>query len=38
MLIDLPIPKLYAFEGRNPRPADHDAYWERALKELDGQD
>jgi cephalosporin-C deacetylase len=38
MLIDLPIPELYKFPGRNPRPADHDAYWERALGELEALD
>jgi cephalosporin-C deacetylase len=38
MLIDLPIPELYKFPGRNPRPADHDAYWDRALKELEALD
>lgn len=35
-LVDLPLDKLYAYEGRNPRPDDHDAYWARALSELDG--
>ena len=34
MLIDMPAAELFTFKGRNPRPADHDAYWERALKEL----
>ncbi|MDR2747348.1 MAG: acetylxylan esterase [Treponema sp.] len=38
MLIDLPIPELREFPGRNPRPADHDEYWERALGELEAQD
>ena len=32
---DLPIPQLYEYQGRNPRPSDFDAYWDRALKELD---
>ena len=36
MNIDLPIPELYKYQGRNPRPSDYDAYWERALAELEG--
>ncbi|MDR2177346.1 MAG: acetylxylan esterase [Treponema sp.] len=38
MLIDLPVSELLSYRGRNPRPADHDAYWGRALEELDAQD
>lgn len=37
-LIDLPLPRLHEYEGRNPRPADFDQYWDRALAELDGVD
>lgn len=33
-LIDLPLAELETYAGRNPRPTDHDAYWERALAEL----
>jgi len=33
-LIDLPLDQLKAYSGRNPRPADHDAYWARALAEM----
>ncbi len=33
-LVDMPMEKLLAYEGRNPKPKDHDAYWKRALKEL----
>jgi cephalosporin-C deacetylase len=33
-LIDLPLRELEAYTGRNPRPVDHDAYWQRALAEL----
>jgi cephalosporin-C deacetylase len=33
-LIDMPLDQLSRYEGRNPRPADHDAYWERALAEM----
>ena len=32
--VDMPLEKLLAYEGRNPRPADHDAYWKRALDEM----
>jgi len=37
-LIDKPLPELYAYQGRNPRPADFDAYWDEALRELDATD
>ena len=37
-LVDLPLSELYRYQGRNPRPADFDAYWDRALRELDGID
>lgn len=35
---DMPYDQLLAYQGTNPRPADHDAYWARALQELDGVD
>jgi cephalosporin-C deacetylase len=38
MLIDLPVSELTKWQGSNPRPADHDAYWKRALAELDAVD
>jgi cephalosporin-C deacetylase len=34
MLIDLPVSELFKWQGRNPRPADYDEYWERALSEM----
>jgi cephalosporin-C deacetylase len=34
MLIDMPLEKLRTYTGRNPRPADFDAYWDRALVEM----
>jgi cephalosporin-C deacetylase len=37
-LIDLPLAKLYTYEGLNPRPADYNAYWAEALRELDATD
>lgn len=33
-LIDMPLGELTQYTGRNPRPADFDAYWDRALKEM----
>ncbi len=37
-VIDLPLDQLHTFPGRNPCPADHDAYWAAALRELDATD
>jgi cephalosporin-C deacetylase len=37
-LIDLPLHELERYQGRNPRPDDFDAYWQRALDELDRVD
>jgi cephalosporin-C deacetylase len=37
-LIDLPLNELETYAGRNPRPADHDAYWARALAEMSAVD
>jgi cephalosporin-C deacetylase len=34
MLIDMPLEQLKTYTGRNPRPADFDAYWDRALAEM----
>lgn len=34
-LVDLPLDALHEYAGRNPRPEDFDAYWARALRELD---
>jgi cephalosporin-C deacetylase len=33
-LIDLPLDQLKTYIGRNPRPADHDEYWSRAIAEM----
>lgn len=33
-LFDMPVEKLYTYQGINPRPADFDAYWDKALKEM----
>lgn len=32
--LDLPLDRLLTYEGRNPRPADFDAYWDRGLAEI----
>jgi len=32
--IDLPLERLKTYEGRNPRPADFDTYWDSALAEM----
>lgn len=36
--IDLPLEQLRSYGGRNPRPADFDAFWANALAELDATD
>src|SRR5688500_17971277 len=33
-LVDLPLAELESYTGRNPRPSDFDAYWERGLEEM----
>lgn len=33
-LIDMPLEQLEKFQGRNPRPADFDTYWDSALAEM----
>lgn len=37
-LVDLPLEQLRNYAGRNPRPADFDAYWDEALRELAATD
>jgi cephalosporin-C deacetylase len=32
---EMPLEELRSYTGRNPKPADFDAYWDRALRELD---
>lgn len=36
--IDMSLEKLRVYEGRNPRPADFDAFWETALAEMNAID
>jgi cephalosporin-C deacetylase len=33
-IVDMPLPQLREYGGRNPRPADLDRYWEAALAEM----
>lgn len=33
-LIDMPIRELEQYMGRNPKPEDHQAYWEKALADM----
>ena len=33
-LIDMPLEQLSSYQGRNPCPADIDAYWDNALAEM----
>jgi len=35
--LDLPLEKLKTYTGSSPLPKDFDAYWDKALKELDNQ-
>lgn len=34
-LFEMPMEQLKAYTGTNPKPADFDAYWEEALRELE---
>lgn len=34
LMFDMPLDKLLAYEGRNPRPKDFDAFWDKGLKEM----
>jgi cephalosporin-C deacetylase len=34
LTFDLPLPELQRYAGRNPRPADFDAFWSAALEEM----
>jgi cephalosporin-C deacetylase len=35
LLFDMSFEQLLTYQGRNPKPADFDAYWNRALAELE---
>lgn len=32
-IVDMPLEKLKVYEGRNPRPADFDEFWDKSLAE-----
>ena len=34
-MIDMPLEKLYVYEGMNERPADMEAYWDRAVAQME---
>jgi cephalosporin-C deacetylase len=34
-LFEMPLEELRSYNGRNPKPADFEAYWDRALRELE---
>jgi len=38
MLVDMPLDKLKQYAGRNPKPDDHEAYWNAALEEQQNTD
>jgi len=38
LMFDMPLEKLRVYEGRNPRPDDFDAFWDRGLEEMRGLD
>jgi hypothetical protein len=33
-LVDMPLEKLLEYQGKNPKPADHEAFWDQALVEM----
>ncbi|MFW5802132.1 MAG: alpha/beta fold hydrolase, partial [Spirochaeta sp.] len=33
-VFEMPLEKLYQYDGRNPRPADFDDYWQEAMREM----
>jgi len=37
-IVDMPLHELKKYKGTNPKPADFDEYWDKALKELDNTD
>lgn len=34
LTFDMPLEELKSYQGRNPRPADFDGYWEQGLSEM----
>jgi cephalosporin-C deacetylase len=37
-LVDMPLDQLREYTGRNPKPVNFEAFWDEALRELDGHD
>ena len=37
-LVDMPLEQLKTYEGRNPCPDDFDAYWDKAIAEMEAID
>ncbi len=37
-LVDMPLDELQKYEGRNPRPADFDEYWDKSIAEMQAID
>src|SRR5437773_9809485 len=33
-VFEMPLERLREYQGRNPRPDDHESYWEKALAEM----
>ena len=38
LLFDMPWEELQTYEGRNPKPADFDSFWDKGLREIDAID
>jgi len=38
LIFDLPFEQLESYQGRNPRPRDFDAFWEKGLAEMQATD
>ena len=36
-IVDMSVEKLLKFEGCNPRPADIEEYWDRAIAEMEAE-
>jgi len=34
-ILDMPLEELYTYQGRNPRPADIDAFWDARVAEME---
>ena len=37
-ILDKPLAELHEYQGRNPRPADFDSFWDASLREIDALD